>query len=118
MQYLGFKFRVDFNTYEDGFVSIKKLPVIKITRCGYWVKPHEFWVKSKFINQSWTKTYCKDNPELAIESFIKRKERQFQILTRQLSEVSKILDVIKTPDFKEILIKTGVFKIDSKIVNA
>ena len=74
----------------SGVVYVTTLPVIKTTPAGRWVDEDG---RKRFIRNKGRKRYAWETLELALESFIKRKERQQGILEAQLENVKQALEV-------------------------
>lgn len=67
--------------------------VLKRTKCGAWIWKN-YPTKKRFINFSTRKKYACETLEEAFSQFIKRKERQKEILLEQLKAISSILENI------------------------
>ena len=79
------KYRYTEHVEEDGIhLHVNKFKVIKKTKCGSWVigiyrSFNGEWSecgKKRFVLDGFGKRYCYDTLELAMQSFLKRKEYQ------------------------------------------
>ena len=81
-----FKYRYTEHIEKDGIhLHVNKFKVVKKTKCGSWVIKifkcpfSGEWLeigKKRFVLDGFGKRYCYDTLELAMNSFIKRKEYQ------------------------------------------
>ena len=74
-------------------ICFKKYAIIKETKCGVWIC--ETYGKKRFINVNAKKQWACLTKELAIESFISRKNRQISILNSQLEQAKEHLKLAK-----------------------
>lgn len=74
-------------------------PVVRRTKCGCWV---EEYGKKRFVLDQAKKKLAYPTKELARESFVRRKERQIQILNKRLEEVRTLLSVLARERVSEI----------------
>ena len=81
--------------YKIDFIC-EKFSIVKYTRCGVWIKLDYYPYKDKFVNLNAKKKYACLTKKEAIESFIKRKNRQIEIPTDQLYHAKKALDMANT----------------------
>lgn len=75
--------------------------VVRLTPEGYWIQYGEraqsnYFGKAQFVNTTATKQYAWPTPDLALKSYIARKRRQITILTHQLAQAERSLEVAKT----------------------
>lgn len=83
-------------------VSLSKYEIAKRTPKGAWVYRYSFTSDKKFVNLSAKKKFACESIEEAKESFLRRKERQIQILSSQLKEAKKAKSIIENMIEKEI----------------
>lgn len=79
-------------------VELYEFKVIRVTKCGAWI--YDRVGRERFVNLEARKQYaCKTAVEARI-AFIARKKRQHQILTAQLKDVEKSLELVSAPIIK------------------
>ena len=95
------KFLYRYNGYE--YLKVSKYPVIKETKCGYWVstKGYEYSNRvdkdgnpiepKKFCLKNSRKSFAYSTIEKARESFKKRKRKQIELLEVQLGRAKQAL---------------------------
>lgn len=81
-------------------VEIIKYKITSRTKKGVWIF-YNFNDKGKFVNLSCKKKFACETIEEARISFIKRKERQRIILSRQLYQVDTSLNLIHQKNFND-----------------
>lgn len=69
-----------------------KLPILKHTPCGVWIGEYG---NKKFVNLRAKKCFACPTVEEAMESFLKRKERQRGLILTQLERVKTAIDLIR-----------------------
>ena len=96
-----FKYRYTEHVEKDGIhLRVNKFKVIKKTKCGSWVIGiyklfNGEWVeygKKRFVLDGFGKRYCYDTLELAMNSFMKRKEYQARCCRNALEIADFILN--------------------------
>ena len=97
-----FKYRYTDHLEEDGIhLHVNKFKVIKKTKCGSWVvliykNPFSGeWIetgKRRFVLDGLGRRYCYDTLELAMNSFMKRKEYQARCCRNTLEIADFILN--------------------------
>lgn len=81
-------------------IRLEEFEVIKHTPCGVWIK---LWAnKKKFILNNTHKKWACPTIELAKESFIKRKEKQYKIYKARADHVKLVLDNITDGKWQEM----------------
>ena len=81
-------------------IRLEEFEVIKHTPCGVWIK---LWGdKKKFILNDTHKKWACPTLELAKESFIKRKEKQYRIYKTKTDNLKLILDNITEGKWKDM----------------
>jgi hypothetical protein len=82
----------------------KEFTVVKETPCGYWVTPMIIFYHPdgkidyklcKWVSKTSRKRFAYPTKEEAWESFKYRKNRQKQLLTKQLERVNNVLELIE-----------------------
>ena len=88
----------------DGQVSIRleEYTEIEETRCGYWIKGFDTNYFKKWVSKTSRKRFAYPTKDEALESFIRRKERQIEICSYQL-DIAK-LALIKAKEIKKCLL--------------
>ena len=76
-----YRFDDDRSEGETVKVSLKRFKVVKHTPCGAWLW---VWGERKFVLDRARKRLAYETKELALASFMARKERQMLILRKQL----------------------------------
>lgn len=71
-------------------VMLSTYQVTKCTPCGVWIRVD---LKDKFINLTMRKMYACVNKEVALQSFIYRKNRHLALLNYQIEIVLKALSI-------------------------
>ena len=96
-----FKYRYTDYVAGDGIhLRVNKFKVIKKTKCGSWVigiykSFNGDWIeygKKRFVLDGFGKRYCYDTLELAMNSFMKRKEYQARCCRNALEIADFILE--------------------------
>lgn len=77
------------------YIYLGEYKVIKVTPKGVWIK--ECYDKDRFILRSSVKRFACPTKELAMVSFVKRKERQLVILESQINNVKEALVNARDP---------------------
>jgi len=72
----------------DNEIRLETFRVLSHTKCGIWI---DYYRTRKFINLEKNKKFACVTFEDALDSFIKRKERQLSILTNQLNTAKNSL---------------------------
>lgn len=82
---------------------VKELWVVqRHTPKGVWIIRQDAWCnKERFVLNNARKRWAYPTPELALQSFIARKQKQKTILTSQLSNVIEALALAEVMDTKE-----------------
>ena len=86
-------------------IQLKKYEIVRRTPKGAWIKM--FFDKDKFVLLEAKKKFACETKEDAIESLIKRKSRQFSIVSNQLRRVEQTLIMaqnLKERGLKECII--------------
>lgn len=87
--------------YPTRYLICKVYVVIKETPKGAWIKKISWrdnpMSRKHFILTSSTKKFAYPTKEDAVNSFIKRKERQIKILSSQLADAENQLELIHDP---------------------
>lgn len=85
---------------------LEEFEVIKTTKCGHWIMDTCQWPeKKKWINKGTRKQYAYMTQELALNSYVKRKERQIIILEIQLEKTKRKLKIAKNIDLSTKLLE-------------
>lgn len=79
------------NSFIDSAPYLEKFEVIKETKCGYWI--HTWGQFKKWVPKKGKNLYAWDTEEKALFNYIKRKERQVEILNSQLKRTNIFLTV-------------------------
>lgn len=89
-------YRYDYISLNDGRVDLwlRTFPVVRRTPKGVWVKPE--YEPKKFILTNAHKRYACPTKDEALESFIKRKEKQLRLLSAQVKNIESALALAKT----------------------
>jgi len=90
-------------TFMNGipFVKIeeKKFKVVKETKCGYWIQLFKFDIDDrenrKWVSKTAKKRFAYPTKNEAMVNFKARKKRQIQLLTNQLNNVKRALEIIE-----------------------
>lgn len=82
-------YRYDCHHFEyHSQIRAQELVVIRVTPRGVWVSDYG---RKKFVLNDAKKKYACPTKEMALASFIARKERQIDILTAQLERITNAL---------------------------
>lgn len=77
-------------------IELSEYKIIKRTNCGVWINLYGGILDScRFVLLGAKKRFACPTKEEAMESFVKRKERQIKILSSQLDRTRKALQLIK-----------------------
>jgi len=72
-------------------VHEEKFDMVKETECGYWIQTGFVFPRKKWVSKTAKKRFAYPTKKEALDSFIKRKERQKEILEHKLSNVKEAL---------------------------
>jgi len=72
-------------------VSLHEFKITSETKCGAWI---DVWGEKRFVNLKCRKQFACRTKEEAAKSFIKRKERQIEILAAKIDHAYKALNII------------------------
>lgn len=81
-------------------LALRSYPVLRTTAKGVWIDMA--WEGEKFILLRARKKFACATKEEALESFLARKERQVSILSRQLKNAQKALQLGKEMSHEEM----------------
>lgn len=84
----------DYPVDELHFVLVRK------TKCGYWIKDIRGFSEPRWTSARTRKRYAYLSREAALDSYIKRKEKQIKILTDRLASSKIRLNNAKKIDLK------------------
>jgi hypothetical protein len=73
---------------------LEEFVVVKQTPCGSWIQPYNAcpWMRPKFVLDSGKKRFAYPTKELAIDSYIIRKNKQIGIIQARLDNAKLWLD--------------------------
>lgn len=91
-----YRYEAFHRTDDLTLMYLEEYPVLKETPSGVWI--NDWGMKKRFILTRAHKKWAHPTKAAALEGFIKRRERQIDILTAQLDRAKKALEAAKNFD--------------------
>lgn len=90
---LGKLYRYDESRgiYGDVKIGLTTFPIIKVTKCGVWIRRWALAADKTFVLRDAHKRFAYPTKEEALTSFIARKSRQIRIVSNQLKVAEEAL---------------------------